>query len=107
MNMQGIIKVSTAKLTITANAFSATGNQIKSITTQMTVTVNTLSGSIWNGDAANAYKKKFNGLQDDINRMVKMIQEHVKDLNNMAREYEQTEASNINLGNSLSDDVIH
>ena len=104
--MTGTLKVNTAKLTSTANNFKSIGNQIKSATTQMTNTVNSLSGSIWSGDAANAYKKKFNELQDDINKMIKMINEHVDDLNAMAREYEKAEAANINAANALSGDVI-
>lgn len=103
--MAGIIKVSTAKLTSTANSFQSTGNQIKSITNQMTTLVNSLNGSVWSDDAANAYKK-FGQLQDDINRMIKMVNEHVTDLNEMAREYESTQTANTNLANSLSGDVI-
>ena len=104
--MAATIKVSTSKLTSTANSFNTTGNQIKNITNQMTSLVNELSGSVWTGDAATAYKKKFGELQDDINKMIKMINEHVNDLNAMAREYEKAENANISLGNSLSGDVI-
>ena len=104
--MNGTLKVSTSKLTSTANQFQNYGNQVKNITTQMTNTVNQLTGSVWSGDAANAYRKKFNSLQDDINRMVKMINEHVTDLNAMAQQYETVEKANISLGNSLSGDVI-
>ena len=91
--MPDIIKVSTSKLTSTANSFQATGNQIKSITTQMTTLVNSLNGSVWSDEAASAYKKKFGQLQDDINRMIKMVNEHVTDLNEMAREYENAAAT--------------
>lgn len=104
--MTGTLKVSTAKLTSTANSFNSTGNQIKNVTNQMTTLVNALSGTVWSGDAANAYKKKFGQLQDDINRMVKMVNEHVTDLNAMAKQYETAETANINLSNSLSGDVI-
>lgn len=104
--MNGIIKVETSKLTRTANQFNATGNNIKSITSNMTSIVNSLSGVIWQGNASMAYKKKFNDLQDDINRIVKMINEHVEDLNQMAREYDAAEARNISVANSLSGDVI-
>ncbi len=100
------IYVSTSKLTSTANSFYATGNQIKSITSQMTSLVNTLSGKVWSGDAANAYKRKFSELQDDMNRIAKKIQEHVDDLRAIAQEYERTEQANISAGNSLSGDVF-
>ena len=90
--MPDIIKVSTSKLTSTANSFQATGNQIKSITNQMTTLVNSLNGSVWSDEAAS--------------RMIKMVNEHVTDLNEMAREYEKTQTANTNLANSLSGDVI-
>lgn len=104
--MTGTLKVSTSKLISTANSFNSTGSQIKSITNQMTSLVNALSGNVWTGDAANAYKRKFSALQDDINRMISMINEHVTELNEMARDYEKTEADNANTANSLSGDVI-
>lgn len=104
--MTGTIKVSTAKLASTANSFNSTGNQIKNITSQMTSLVNAFSGSVWSGDAANAYKRKFSELQDDINRMISMINEHVTDLNAMAREYEKAESTNISTSQALSGDVI-
>ncbi len=104
--MNGTIKVNTAELVKTASSFSSTGNEIKNLTNQMTSTVNSLSGSIWSGDAADAYKKKFGELQDDINKMIKMIDEHVTDLTAMAREFERAETANINAANALSGDVI-
>jgi WXG100 family type VII secretion target len=104
--MTGIIKVDTAKLTSTANAFSSTGTSIKSATTQMTSIINALTGSVWSGNAATAYKNRFNQLQDDINRMIKMVNEHVTDLNAMAAEYESAEQENTTISNALSDNVI-
>ena len=104
--MRGTVRVSTTKLIQTANQFQGHGNQIKSITQQMTNTVNSLSRCVWTGEAANAYRNKFAALQDDINRMVKMIDEHVSDLNEMAKQYESAEQTSISLSASLSDNVI-
>jgi WXG100 family type VII secretion target len=72
----------------------------------MTNIVNQLSDRVWSGEAADAYKRKFGKLQDDINKMVKMINEHVTDLNQMAAEYERAENTNKNMINSLKEDVI-
>lgn len=104
--MTGTIKVNTAKLRSTASSFQGTGNKIKSTTNQMMTLVNSLTGSVWSGDAANAYTKKFSELKDDINRMVKMINEHVTDLNNMAKQYETAESENKAAAAALSGDVI-
>jgi WXG100 family type VII secretion target len=104
--MTGTFKVDTGKLVSTANTLDSTGNQIKNITNQMTSLVNELSGAVWTSDAATAYKKKFGELQDDINKMVRMVSEHVTDLNEMAKEYERAEEANVNLANALAGDVI-
>lgn len=104
--MTGIIKVNTQKLKSTATTFNSTAQQIQNLTNNMTSIVNGLSGSVWSGDAANAYKKKFSDLNDDIAKMVKMVSEHATDLNEMAAAYESAENDNINASNSLSGDVI-
>lgn len=104
--MQGTLKVSTGELTKTASAFQNSGNNIKTMTNQMTELVKGLTGNVWSGDAEQAYIKKFDGLQDDMNRMAKMIEEHVKDLQEMAKAYESAEEANIAAANSLTSDVI-
>ncbi|MDE6957729.1 MAG: WXG100 family type VII secretion target [Lachnospiraceae bacterium] len=104
--MTGTLKVSTGELTKTATSFQSAGSNIKSMTSQMTSTVKSLTGNVWSGDAASAYLKKFDGLQDDINRMIAMINEHVKDLQEMAREYEKAETANLSAANALTSDVI-
>lgn len=104
--MTGTLKVEPSRLKSTASNFQSTGQHIQRMTQTMTNIVNQLSGSIWSGEAADAYKRKFGQLQDDINRMVKMINEHVTDLNAMASEYERVENTNKNLANSLKGDVI-
>jgi len=104
--MTGTLKVEPSRLKSTAANFQSTGQHIQRMTQSMTSVVNQLSGSIWSGEAADAYKRKFGQLQDDINRMVKMISEHVTDLNAMATEYERVENTNKNLVNSLKGDVI-
>lgn len=101
-----IIKVDTQKLRSTASAFQAKGNEIVTLTRSMTETVNALTGNVWSGDAAQAYRKKFNDLQDDIQKMCKMITEHVTDLNEIAAQYETSEESNITAAQTLSSDVI-
>jgi WXG100 family type VII secretion target len=104
--MNGTLKVSTAKLTSTATSFQTTGNTIKTLTTDMTSIVDALSDQVWVGEAQQKYKTQFNGLQDDISKMIKMINEHVSDLQEMAKAYESAEDENAALASSLSKDVI-
>ena len=104
--MTETLKVSTDRLRSTASNFQSTGQHIQRMTQSMTNIVNQLSDRVWSGEAADAYKRKFGKLQDDINKMVKMINEHVTDLNQMAAEYERAENTNKNMINSLKEDVI-
>lgn len=103
--MEGILKVSPEQLTSAATEFSACGTTVRNITAAMTDIVTGLS-SAWAGEDATAYVAKFNGLQDDIGRMHAMIQEHVTDLNEMAKIYVGATESNVTEIEALSSDVI-
>ncbi len=102
----GILRVTPEKLQSTAASFEASGSSVQSLTQQMTSIVTSLSGQIWSGTAASAYVSKFNGLQDDMDRIYKMIKEHSDDLITMAQQYSTAESANADLANSLSSDVI-
>jgi len=104
--MANTINVTPEKLRATASAFDGTNNQIQSLTQQMTQIITGLSGNIWTGEAKEAYSSKFTGLQDDINKIHKMISEHVTDLNEIAQEYERAEKSNVSQAQALKTDVI-
>ena len=103
--MEGIIKVSTEQLRSTASEFSTLGQQVSSLTSEMTNTVTSLASG-WEGDAAQAYINKFRGLEDDIQKMNNMIQEHVNDLYDMAQRYDDANTAAVDLAGTLSSDVI-
>lgn len=103
--MDGIIKVSPQLLTSTASEFSNQGAAISNLTGEM---MNLITGltSVWEGDAASAYITKFRGLEDDIQKMIRMVQEHSTDLEEMARIYAEADSMNMEEANGLSSDVI-
>lgn len=103
--MEGIIKVTPEKLISTAEEFNTANNQVRNLTQQMIQTVDSLK-SAWEGDAATAYNTKFHQLEDDMERMHSMINEHVTDLKEMARQYQTAEQANAEIGNTLAGDVI-
>ena len=103
--MDGILKVTPEKLISTANEFNGTGGQIRNITQEMLDLVNSMN-SIWQGEAATAYSTKFKSLQDDMEKMNSMIKEHVDDLNEMAKRYQDAERKNTEDSNALTGDVI-
>jgi WXG100 family type VII secretion target len=102
----GTLRVTPEKLQATASSFEGTGTTVNNLTQQMTSIVTSLSGQVWSGEAATAYVNKFNGLQDDMNRIYKMIKEHSDDLIEMAQQYISAENMNTDLVNGLSSDVI-
>ncbi|MDE7261698.1 MAG: WXG100 family type VII secretion target [Oscillospiraceae bacterium] len=103
--MEGIIKVTPEELINTSTEFDATGGTIRNLTSQMVDVVTSLN-SVWEGEAANLYQQKFQGLQDDIERMHSMIQEHVKDLIDMANRFKQAETEAAAIAEPLLSDVI-
>lgn len=103
--MEGILKVTPEKLVQAANEFGTTGKAISALTQEMTGIVNGLQ-SIWQGEAASSYGNKFVGLQDDIDKINRIIQEHVTDLNEMAREYQNAENLGIEESGRLMTEII-
>lgn len=104
--MTGNLKVTPEELRTASGEFSTTNGQIRNITGEMTSLVNGLS-SVWTGEAANAFKNKFNQLNDDMERIYRMIDEHVKDLQEMSRQYDEAERQSIDNANALAGDVIN
>lgn len=103
--MNGILRVEPQQLISTASEFSNQGSTISNLTSQMVSLVTGLS-SAWEGDAATMYINKFKGLEDDIQRMIAMVNEHASDLEEMASIYLEADAVNADLANGLVSDVI-
>ena len=103
--MEGTIKVDTQTLINTAEDFNTKGNQIHTLTTNMLELIKGLQ-STWEGDAFAAYTGQFAKLEDDMDKMYRMITEHVTDLKDMAHQYEDAEKLNVETGSSLDGDVI-
>ena len=103
--MEGILNVTPEKLISTAQEFSASGQTVSSLTQQMTTLVKGLSSSL-QGEASTAYVNKFNQLQDDIEKFNRMIQEHVNDLTEMARVYQEAESANVEVASGLPTDAL-
>lgn len=75
------------------------------LTSEMMNLVVSLSGG-WEGEGSTAYIGKFKNLEEDIQKIVRMIQEHSSDLNEMANRYKGGEAEVVELAQSLPGDVI-
>lgn len=103
--MTGVLRVTPEKLIAAANLFSQSASTVQGITASMLDTVEQLN-STWAGEAATSYYQKAKGLQDSINKMIRMIQEHSTDLQTMAADYQQAETAAMEVAGSLDPNVI-
>lgn len=88
-----------------ADKINTAGGQVRTLTEQIITIVDSLK-STWEGEAANTYSAKFHQLKDNMGRMHRMIEEHVKDLHEIAQQYITAENTNMDTGNSLAGDII-
>ena len=103
--IDGTVKVSFSELRNASDEFETTAGQVQTITGDMMNMVNGLN-SVWQGAASDSYRNQFNKLDDDMQRMIRMIQEHATDLKDMANRYETIENANADRSNTLAGDVI-
>ncbi len=97
------LKVSVQQLSSLSTRFGSIANDTRRLTTNMLNLVNN-SSSIWRGDAATAYKSKFNGLKNDMDKIYKAIDEYRNDLSKIASNYQSAEEANKGQAQSLNDD---
>ncbi len=103
--MQGELLVTPQVLKTTSSSFDQSNKTVNSTTSSMMQKVNSLR-SAFEGDAANAYIQRFNQLQEDMTQINKKISEHVKDLQDMAANYERSEKKNVQSNQSLKTNYI-
>ena len=97
--MEGILKVTPERLLQTSGEFASLGTQMKNLTGEMMTLVKSLN-SIWQGEAAS------DSLAPDMEKLCRMVQEHVQDLQEMAKHYQTAETGNMEQGNALSGGII-
>lgn len=103
--MEGILKVTTEKLLQTSGDFASMGSQIKNLTGEMLSLIKNVN-SIWQGEAATAYGNKFASLSPDMEKLYRMVNEHVQDLQEMARQYQNAEQESTQQGGGLVSNII-
>ena len=103
--MTGTLRVTPEKLISTAQSFSSSAGTVQNLTSNMLSIVDSLN-STWAGEAATAYYTKAHGLQESINKMIRMINEHSTDLQAMAQAYQEAERTNQENATALKTDII-
>lgn len=103
--MTGNLRVTPEKMISVSTQFGQSDTSVNNLTTQMMDIVNQLN-STWAGEAATGFYTKLKGLQGDMQKLHKMIQEHTNDLNEMAKTYQQAEKDNVQTAAALKTNEI-
>ena len=100
------LKVTPSQLKSKASEFKGKANKVRATTNKMVTEMKSSNGATGSGEAAEAYKKQFSKLENDMNDMFKMITEYSTDLEDIANEYQKTEQANGQIAQALATDVI-
>jgi len=89
-----------------ANQMADCTSQIKLTFSNIKIEVESLK-TVWDSDASKTFQKKFNDLQDDVQRMFGVSEEYTEDLMQIASTYTTVEEEANALAGQLRDDVFH
>lgn len=103
--MTGTLRVTPEKLIAAASQFQASASEVKTITQSMMDIVTELKPT-WEGEAASMYYTKLSSEQNDVNKIIRMIQEHSSDLQEMGTEYQNKIVKTQQIASSLKIDQI-
>ncbi len=104
--MSDRIKVTPEKLKSTAASYQQIGNDIRKTAQEMISVITGISTAVWSSEASQTYISKFKGLDTDIAKMCKMINEQVSHLNTIADQYRTTEDQTRAAAQSLRNNVL-
>ena len=103
--MMAELKVTPEQLSQTSQTFANHNNTMKSILDDMMNQISSLN-SQWEGEASSAYIGKFRSLESDINVIYRMINEHVRDLEEMSAAYKGAENTSVSAVGGLASNTI-
>ncbi len=100
------LRTTPMQLRLMGGKLQAQGEKIGDIVERMINLVNSMSATTWSGQAASAYKEKFDELNNDAKNMRELLNNIQEKLDNIANTYEQAEEANTSLANSLPIDIF-
>lgn len=103
--MTGNLRVTPEKMISVSTQFQQSDSTVNSLTRSMLDIAAQLNSS-WAGEAATGYYTKLKGLDSDMQKLHKMIQEHTSDLQEMAKTFQKAEQANLQTANSLKTNEI-
>lgn len=104
--MTGTLKVTPEKLQSTASEFRGDGQRVRRMSQQISSLVSSLN-NYWEGEAQRTYSNKLRQLDNDIEKIIRKIDEHVNDLFEMSRTYQSAERRNVSSASSLNSNLVN
>lgn len=105
LEIPGYVAVDPQELMAASSELAACAAKLNGMLNSMLELVRSVT-SFWTGEAVAAFLTKFLGLQDDMQKIVRMVQEHADDLSQIAASYLKAEQENVSDFSGLSADVI-
>lgn len=103
--MTGTLRVTPEKLVSAADVFSSSAGHLKRTTDEMQSMVHSLD-HYWKSEASSTYIRKFNSLGKSMTLLYRMIDEHSRDLKQMALNYNKVEESNLSAFSMLNASIL-
>lgn len=100
------LKVTPEDLQAAAGDFQSKNSDIVTYTSNITETINGLTGAIWSGDAQAQYVGKINAMQADITSMCSKLDKSATNLIDIAGKYTSAETTNTSTASALSSSII-
>ncbi len=103
--MDGNILVTPEELLKCASEFSAAGNTMYQMSSEMLQTVRYLN-AVWGGSAANTYIGNFARFDENFYNLKAVVDVHARALTDMANTYQQAELRNVEIASDFKGNVL-
>ena len=103
--MTGTLKVDPQKLISASTEFHSSASRMQSLTNEMMSIVRSTTAA-WQGEAQASYANSFQQLDDDMQKLYRIVTEHSTDLSEMAQTYINAENANQQAAAALPKDVL-
>lgn len=77
------------------------GQEIRSITSNVTALIDGLIGRVWSGEAETAYLNSYHAAVADVEKLIKLVEDNAIHLNEIAAAYATTETEATTRSSSL------
>lgn len=111
-NFSGILSFGSATIKVSPDVLVSKASEVENKIGKMRQLFSNIKTSMerttsyWEGEAGDLHRKQYLDRQDEIDKMLKNLQERVSELNQLAANYTSAESKNLSAASSLATNVI-